>query len=157
GLSSRVPANRSHNRKGGFAMPSFDAGMRMRAGLVLAVATAAAVVQLASAAGGIAARPHVGTRAADVRSIDGSGNNTAHSDWGRAGTLFRRVASADYRDDVSSMVSGPSPRAISNRVFNDLGQNIFSENDISQWGWAWGQFIDHDMDLRDETPAEPAP
>jgi len=55
------------------------------------------------------------------------------------------------------MVSGPSPRHISNLVFNDLGQNVFSENDISQWGWAWGQFIDHDMDLRDETPAEAAP
>jgi hypothetical protein len=34
---------------------------------------------------------------------------------------------------------------------------VFSENEISQWGWAWGQFIDHDMDLRDETPAEAAP
>jgi hypothetical protein len=55
------------------------------------------------------------------------------------------------------MVGGPPPRKISNRIFNDLGQNIFSENDISQWGWAWGQFIDHDMDLRDETPGEPAP
>jgi peroxidase len=43
------------------------------------------------------------------------------------------------------MVSGPSPRYISNRVFNDVGQNLFSENDISQWGWAWGQFIDHDI------------
>ena len=46
---------------------------------------------------------------------------------------------------------------VSNRIFNDVGQNLFSENDISQWGWAWGQFIDHDIGLRDETPAEPAP
>ena len=45
---------------------------------------------------------------------------------------------------------------ISNRIFNDLGQNLFSENNISQWGWAWGQFLDHDMGLRDETPAEDA-
>ena len=45
---------------------------------------------------------------------------------------------------------------MSNRVFNDIGQNVFSENAISQWGWAWGQFLDHDMGLRDETPAEPA-
>ena len=55
------------------------------------------------------------------------------------------------------MAVGPSPRRISNRVFNDLGQNVFSENNISQWGWTWGQFIDHDLGLRDETPAELAP
>jgi hypothetical protein len=55
------------------------------------------------------------------------------------------------------MEGGPSPRKISNMIFNDLGQNIFSENGISQWGWAWGQFIDHDMDLRDETNGESAP
>ena len=55
------------------------------------------------------------------------------------------------------MQGGPSPRRISNRVFNDVGQNLFSENDISQWGWAWGQFIDHDIGLRDETPGEDAP
>ena len=60
----------------------------------------------------------------------------------------------NYGDGIGTMVSGPSPRAVSNRVFNDVGQNIFSENDVSQWGWAWGQFIDHDIGLRDETPAE---
>src|SRR5262245_49157551 len=54
------------------------------------------------------------------------------------------------------MVSGPSPRYVSNRIFNDVGQNLFSENDISQWGWVWGQFIDHDIGLRDEQPAEDA-
>jgi hypothetical protein len=36
-------------------------------------------------------------------------------------------------------------------VFNDLGQNIFSENGVSNWGWVWGQFLDHDIGLRDET------
>ena len=55
------------------------------------------------------------------------------------------------------MVGGPPTRYVSNRIFNDVGQNLFSENDVSQWGWAWGQFIDHDFGLRDETPAESAP
>ena len=49
-----------------------------------------------------------------------------------------------------------TPERISNRSLNDLGQNLFSERNISQWGWAWGQFLDHDMGLRDETPAEDA-
>ena len=94
---------------------------------------------------------------AAVRTLDGSGNNPRHADWGEAGTQYVRVAPANYADGIGKMVSGPSPRYISNRVFNDEGQNLFSENDISQWGWAWGQFIDHDMGLRDETPAENAP
>ena len=36
-----------------------------------------------------------------------------------------------------------NPRYVSNRIFNDLGQNLFSERDVSQFGWVWGQFIDH--------------
>src|SRR5205823_5367701 len=62
-----------------------------------------------------------------------------------------------------AMEGGPPARYVSNRIFNDfdftrtLGQNLFSENDVSQMGWLWGQFIDHTLDLRDETPGEPAP
>ena len=97
------------------------------------------------------------TGPAPVRSLDGSGNNFRHPDWGQAGTQYLRLAPANYADGIGKMVSGPSPRYISNRVFNDEGQNLFSENDISQWGWAWGQFIDHDIGLRDETPGESEP
>jgi hypothetical protein len=91
------------------------------------------------------------------RSLDGSRNNLAHPAWGRAGTQYRRVAQPSYADGVGSMVGGPSPRHVSNRIFNDIGQNLFSENGVSQWGWAWGQFLDHDFGLRNETPAERAP
>jgi hypothetical protein len=91
-----------------------------------------------------------------TRTLDGSGNNLTHPTWGQAGTQYARVAPANYADGIGQMVSGPSPRYISNRIFNDVGQNLFSENNISQWGWAWGQFIDHDIGLRDETPAEDA-
>jgi hypothetical protein len=101
-------------------------------------------------AGSVSANPFSG------RTLDGGGNNAAHPTWGQAGTQYLRVASPNYADGKSQMVAGPSPRYISNRIFNDSGQNLFSENDISQWGWAWGQFIDHDIGLRDETPAEEA-
>jgi hypothetical protein len=80
----------------------------------------------------------------------------AHATWGEAGTPYLRVGPANYADGVSAMQGGPSPRRISNRVFNDVSQNLFSENGVTQWGWVWGQFIDHDMGLRDETPAEDA-
>jgi len=92
-----------------------------------------------------------------IRSLDGRGNNELHPSWGRANTLYLRLAPPDYRDGISRMEGGPSPRYVSNRVFNDGGQNLFSENGVSQWGWVWGQFVDHDIGLRNEQPGESAP
>jgi len=60
-------------------------------------------------------------------------------------------------DDGLARPEAPPTRYVSNRIFNDVGQNLFSENGVTQWGWAWGQFMDHDFGLRDETPAESAP
>jgi hypothetical protein len=100
-----------------------------------------------------------GSQAADsfpVRALDGSSNNPGHPEWGQAGTQYSRIAAPNYTDEIGRMASGPSPRYASNRLFNDGGQNLFSENDVSQWGWAWGQFVDHDIGLRDERPAEDA-
>ena len=121
----------------------------------LVVATVVALLAIAVGAG---AGADTGRRDANLppRSLDGSRNNRAHPTWGQAGTNYVRVAPATYANGVAAMVDGPNARYISNRIFNDLGQNLFSERNISQWGWAWGQFIDHDMGLRDETPAEDA-
>jgi peroxidase len=93
----------------------------------------------------------------EVRSLDGSGNNTRHPAWGRAGTPYLRFAPAAYEDGVAGMVSGPDPRFVSNRVFNDLGQNIFSSRGLSQWVWVWGQFLDHTFGLRQTQGGEEAP
>src|SRR6185436_19845599 len=57
-------------------------------------------------------------------------------------------------DGRSEMVEGPDARFISNRIFNDGGQNIFSENQLSQWVWVWGQFLDHTFGLRQEKSDE---
>jgi hypothetical protein len=98
-----------------------------------------------------------GTLPVPVRSLDGSGNNQVNSDWGQAGKPYLRVAGTNYADGIKTMVGGPGGRYVSNRIFNDIGQNIFSENNMSQWGWLWGQFLDHTFGLRDETPGESAP
>src|SRR4051794_2809855 len=106
----------------------------------------------------VLAAPASGERAAPfsapVRSLNGAGNNPAHRDWGRAKTVYRRDAAPAYADGVGAIPAGPSPRAVSDRIFDDLGQNLFSENGVTQWGWAWGQFLDHDFGLRDERPAQ---
>jgi Animal haem peroxidase len=92
---------------------------------------------------------------ATPRSLDGSGNNAEHASWGRAGARYLRVTAPTYSDGAGVPVAGPPARWISNRIFNDTGQNLFSENGVTQWGWVWAQFIDHDMGLRETRPAEP--
>jgi hypothetical protein len=92
----------------------------------------------------------------EFRSLDGGSNNAAHSDWGKAGIPYARVVAPTYADGIGAIEGGPSARFVSNRIFNDIGHNLFSENGVSQIGWLWGQFIDHTLDLRDGTPGEPA-
>jgi Animal haem peroxidase/Cellulose binding domain len=101
-----------------------------------------------------------------IESIDGSANNMAHPTWGQAGTNYSRVAPAHYADGHSAPAGGPNSRYISNRLFSDemrtdQGQlrhpDFFAENRSTQWGWVWGQFIDHTIGLAEgRAPGDPA-
>ncbi len=91
----------------------------------------------------------------EVQSLDGRGNNRAHTEWGLAGSPYPRTARPRFADGHSAPVSGPPSRYVSNRIFNDTNQNLFSENGVTQWGFTWGQFLDHTFGLRDEA-GEPA-
>src|SRR4051812_2022316 len=94
------------------------------------------------------------------QSLDGYGNNLAHPDWGRTGSLYGRTARSWYGDGHDSMVDGPNARWVSNRIFSDTvalhtssqdvfgGVDVFNETQVSQWGWVWGQFLDHDFGMR---------
>src|SRR4051812_9132334 len=92
-----------------------------------------------------------------VRTLDGGGNNAAHPTWGQAGSLYLRLEPANYADGYGAVQPGPDIRNLSNRIFNDIGQNLFSENGVTQWGWAWGQFLDHDFGLRNEATGDGPP
>lgn len=83
------------------------------------------------------------------RTIDGGGNNLGHPDWGRAGASFLRLAPSDYADGVGSPAGAnrPSARAISNMVSDHPAEEIKNNRDMSNFVYAWGQFIDHDLDL----------
>ncbi|BCB83613.1 peroxidase family protein [Phytohabitans suffuscus] len=92
-----------------------------------------------------------------VQSLDGSGNNTANPTWGQANRPYSRVAAARYADGRSQPVAGPNSRYISNRIFNDANQNVFSERQVTAWGWTWGQLLDHTFGLRlGRAPGDPA-
>ena len=91
----------------------------------------------------------------EIQSLDGFGNNVANPTWGRVGTNYSRVAAPRYADGLSRPVTGPNSRMISNRLFNDVHQNIFSPRSVTQWGFTWGQFLDHTFGLRDSQGGEP--
>ena len=91
------------------------------------------------------------------RPLDGAGNNVAHPDWGQVGEPYLRVAPAAYADGIGTPVAGPPTRYVSNRIFADYAQNLFSENGVTQWGFVWGQFLDHTFGLREEAGGERAP
>jgi hypothetical protein len=88
-----------------------------------------------------------------IESLDGSGNNVNHPTWGEAGLAYARQGTAHYADGISTPESGPNARFISNRVMQDESLDIFSERRVTQWGWTWGQFLDHTFGHRVETGA----
>lgn len=87
----------------------------------------------------------------EVRSMDGSGNNKAHPEWGSTFTQFARLSLADYADGIAAM-AGPlrkSAREISNIVIAQGDQSFPNRFGTSDILWQWGQFMDHDLTLGD--------
>ncbi len=91
-----------------------------------------------------------------IESVDGTGNNLANPTWGSAGSDLIRLAAAAYSDGVSSpaLASDLSARAISNLVNNQADpanpsadKATIDQKSLSDFGYAFGQFMDHDLDL----------
>src|ERR1700690_1449378 len=88
-------------------------------------------------------------------SYNGSGNNLTNTTWGQAGAdLYRGIVAANYGDGVSNLPGTnaqgvqtlPSARLISNLLGNQT-DDILDNRNLSAFIYAWGQFIDHDLDL----------
>ena len=80
------------------------------------------------------------------RSIDGSGNNLSHPEMNSVGADFHRIGPAHFADGISEMRTGPNARDISNTVVAGNGDTPDAHG-LSAYMYAWGQFIDHDLDL----------
>src|SRR3954468_7442993 len=88
---------------------------------------------------------------AEDRSLDGTLNNIANPLWGSAGTDYSREASgAHYADGISApLVTGlPSARLVSNSLMTQGENSVLDPRGLTAMVYTWGQFIDHDMDLR---------
>lgn len=83
-----------------------------------------------------------------VRSLDGSGNNLLNDSLGQSGNIYLRVGNdTTYAPGDQINASLPNARFVSNRIFNDLHVNLFSENNASHLTFVWGQFLDHTFGL----------
>ncbi len=87
---------------------------------------------------------------ADIRSIDGTGNNLLNPALGAADAALVRLAAPQYADGISapSGTTRPSARVISNTIADHgTDDELLSSNSLSAFAYLWGQFIDHDLDL----------
>ena len=96
------------------------------------------------------------TLATGFRPIDEVGNNVGNPTVGTANTDLLRVSPAAYTDGISSpsLANDASARVVSDILNNQADPantsqdlNTVDANSLSDFGYAWGQFIDHDMDL----------
>jgi hypothetical protein len=118
-------------------------GPRPIAALIALAVTAASVAVVALTTGTASAAVPF-----EIQSLSGSGNNVANPTWGQAGTNYSRMTPTRYADGIGTQIAGPNTRFVSNRIFNDSNQNLFSERGVTQWGFVWGQFMDHTFGLR---------
>jgi hypothetical protein len=102
-------------------------------------------------------KPSPAPAANGPRPVDGTGNNLEHPEWGAAGADFLRQSPADYADGVSAPAgeNRPSPRDISNALADQGGEETPSARQLSAMAYAWGQFLDHDIDLTASATSEP--
>jgi hypothetical protein len=98
------------------------------------------------------------------RPIDEVGNNQTPGlgNLGTAGTDLLRISPPAYTSvanggdglNTPSLANYPGARALSDILNNQLDPNnpgqdvsVVDQNSLSAFGYVWGQFIDHDMDL----------
>src|SRR3954469_24944235 len=87
--------------------------------------------------------------ALQFRTIDGSQNNPEDPSINQANTDFVRVAPANFADGFNAMQPGPNAREISNIVVANNPDTHLEVDGVALSGmmYAWGQFVDHDLDL----------
>ena len=91
----------------------------------------------------------------EFRTFDGGMNNVNNPDWGKVGIPLLRKASVAYSDSKGTPALRCNndlchPRRVSNVLCKE---NSIVENDanLSDFIWAWGQFLDHEIDISPES------
>ncbi|MGK7917787.1 MAG: peroxidase family protein [Prochloraceae cyanobacterium] len=88
--------------------------------------------------------------------IDGIGNNQQNIYWGAADSNLLNIAPLAYKDGFSTPADRPqNPRHISN-VVSEQKENMPESRGLTNFIWAWGQFLDHDISLTPEASEKDA-
>jgi hypothetical protein len=91
-----------------------------------------------------------GTLIAEDRTIDGRFNHPVNTDQGAAKQpMIRHGYVAEFADFNGAMITEPAranARDISNAIFVQAGSRK-NDRGLSDFAWAFGQFLAHDMDL----------
>ncbi|MEL7426614.1 MAG: peroxidase family protein [Bacteroidota bacterium] len=89
----------------------------------------------------------------NYRTIDGMYNNLENPNWGSANSDLLQFTDLGFADGYSAMggASRPNPRVISNTLFSQEGV-LNDAIGLSDFVWAWGQFLDHDIGLTTDGP-----
>jgi peroxidase len=103
--------------------------------------------------GGGLINPALGFASVTAYPIDGVGNHPSDPTLGAANTDEVRLAPANFASDsTDTPVSGPNPRDVSNAIF--AAPQDEDPGGRSAYMYAFGQFIDHDIDLNNvQVPA----
>jgi hypothetical protein len=85
----------------------------------------------------------------EFATLDGFGNNIDHPSWGAADQqLLRKKDVSAYNDGTASLARGlnTNPREISNVICEETGTPVL-DSVLTDTTWAWGQFLDHEIDI----------
>jgi len=84
-----------------------------------------------------------------VQSLDGTGNNVAHPEWGSTVETLLRKSAAAYADGISAPAGAdrPNARLVSTLLSASPVGGIVNDRDWTAFVYAWGQFLDHDLSL----------
>ena len=92
----------------------------------------------------------------EIRTITGVNNNLIKPEWGSRGTHLVHFVSSDFSDGISAPAGANrrNAREVSNIVFDQEEKNIPNKLGLSDYVYAWGQFIDHDISLTQNNNSE---
>lgn len=84
----------------------------------------------------------------EVRTITGVNNNLSNPEWGARDSRLEHFINPAFGDGMASPAgqNRRNPREVSNIVFAQ-DENIPDNLGLSDFNFAWGQFIDHDISL----------
>ncbi len=86
------------------------------------------------------------------RNVDGANNSPLDPELGQTKDTLLRFADPDYGDGISTLAGDtrPSAREISNEIFAQ-SEELPNANGFSDFLWAWGQFLDHDISITENS------